>query len=231
MNKISKFAATAILALTGISIALPASAIPTLRVTQGANVQTISDNGAGDFVPAAGLIFFLGTVGTYNVNVSGYTKPILGTAEAPSIDILSAQFSTSATSSTVVIEFSETDFNTAAQAVNLPSSIGGTTSGTVRYQTFASLSNSLFAQDILISDSGIMAGTPSFSFDDYATIALQGDYSLTTVMTITHGNGTNVNTSFNATVEISEPALISLVSLSGLLFIAGYGARRRQRRR
>jgi len=59
---------------------------------------------------------------------------------------------------------------------------------------------------------------------------MQGDYSLTTIVTVTHG-ASSINSSFNATVEISEPALISLTTLSGLLFIAGFSAQRRQRRR
>ena len=233
MKTISKYAASVLVALTGLAVALPANALPTLRITQDSNVQTVADNGVGDFVPINGLVFYLGTVGTYDINVSAYTKPYIGTAQSPSIDILSAQFSTSNAASEVVIEFSETDFNNISQAISLPSSIGGTTNGTVRYQTYASASNSLFARDILLADSGTMSGSfgDSFAFDDYASIALNGDYSLTTVMTINHGNGTRINSSFNATVEIPEPALISLTTLSGLMFIAGLSARRRQRRR
>jgi hypothetical protein len=49
------------------------------------------------------------------------------------------------------------------------------------------------------------------------------------VITITHGASV-VNSSFNATVEIAEPGLISMITLSGLLFAAGIGTRRRQKR-
>jgi hypothetical protein len=108
--------------------------------------------------------------------------------------------------------------------------IGGTTNGTIRYQTFASLSNALFATDILISDSGVL-GPGAFSFTDFANIALAGTYSLTSVVTITHSVSVT-NSSFNATVEIGEPGLISMISmisLSGLLFAAGISARRRQK--
>jgi hypothetical protein len=127
------------------------------------------------------------------------------------------------------VAFSDTDFVTPGPSITLPSLIGGTTNGTIRYQTFASLSNAVFATDILISDSGVL-GPGAFAFTDFATIAMQGTYSLTTIVTVTHG-ASLVNSSFNATVEISEPALISLTTLSGLLFIAGFSAQRRQRRR
>ena len=167
-----------------------------------------------------------------NFHGLGFVNPLWVHGE-PGDFVLSAQFSTSSAASEIVIEFSDTNFNNTSQAITLPSSIGGTTSGSVRYQTYASASNSLFARDILLADSGTMMGAfgDSFSFDDYASFALNGDYSLTTVMTISHGNGTRINSSFNATVEISEPALISLTTLSGLMFIAGLSARRRQRRR
>ncbi|MFT7570834.1 MAG: hypothetical protein ACI9JL_001866 [Paracoccaceae bacterium] len=233
MKIISKYAAVALLTLTGVAVAVPANAIPALRITQGTNVVDVLDGGANEnpfFSSISGVVGYFGNVGNYAVNVTGYTKPFIGTAEHPSIDFLSAQFSSSSATSTVVVEFSETDFTTSGPSISLPSLIGGTTKGALQYQTYASLDNALFEKDILISDSGIL-GQGAFSFSDYATIALQGDYSLTTVVTVTHGGSSSiVNSSFNATVEISEPALISLTTLSGLLFIAGFGARRRQRR-
>ena len=81
----------------------------------------------------------------------------------------------------------------------------------------------------MISDSGVL-GPGAFSFSDFASIALSGTYSLTSVVTITH-SASVTNSSFNATVEIPEPGLISMISLSGLLFVAGFGAQRRQRKR
>lgn len=243
MNKFGNFAAAALLALSGLSFALPAEAVPSIRITQGTNVLVVEDGDANDraqlpppFGLDAGVVDFLGVVGNFAVDVTGYTKPFIGTSSNPSLDFLSAQFSSSVGGSSITVEFSDTDFTTGGPAVTLPSRIGGTTNGTLRYQTFASLDNDLFAQDILISDSGVLTG--AFSFEDMATIALQGDYSLTTVITVDHGpspvvegGGLGVvNSSFNATVEISEPALISLISLSGLMFIGGYANRRRQRR-
>ena len=46
MNLISKYAAAALLTLTGVAIAMPAKAIPTLRLTQNANVILVEDNDA-----------------------------------------------------------------------------------------------------------------------------------------------------------------------------------------
>jgi hypothetical protein len=230
MKILSKYAVAALATLAGVAVASSANALPTLRLTQGANVIVVEDNDANDVNSLAGAVAYAGPIGDYSLTSSiGLTKPILGTVTQPSIDLLSIQLSSSISSAVIEVAFTDTDFSTAGPTITLPSLIGGTTNGTVRYQTYASLTNTAFATDILISDSGVL-GSGAFAFTDYATIALQGLYSLTTIVTVTHGANL-VNSSFNATVEISEPALISLTTLSGLLFIAGFGARRRQRRR
>jgi hypothetical protein len=244
MKTIRKIAAATLVVLSGLSLALPAYAVPSLRITQGANVLVVEDGDINDraqlpppFGFDAGVVDYLGVVGNFGVDVTGYTKPFLGSSSKPSLDFLSAQFSSSVGGSTVSVEFSDTDFVTGGPAVTFPAKIGGTTNGTLQYQVFASLSNNLFAQDILIADSGALTG--AFSFEDAATIALNGSYSLTTIITVEHGPSPLVeggglglvNSSFNATVEISEPALISLTTLSGLMFIVGFANRRRQQRR
>lgn len=230
MKFLSKYAAAALLTLTGAAMAMPANAVPTLRLTQGVNVVTVEDGDANDANAAAGVVSYAGPIGDFLLTSSvGLTKPTLGSPTQPSIDLLSVQLSSAISTASIQVAFSDTDFITPGPTISLPSLIGGTTNGTIRYQTFASLTNDVFATDILISDSGVL-GPGAFAFTDLATIALQGTYSLTTIVSVTHG-ASLVNSSFNATVEISEPALISLTTLSGLMFIAGYGARRRQRRR
>jgi len=230
MNKISKFAAIGLLTLSGISLALPAHAIPSLRLTTGGASVTIEDGDANDERAEAGVVAYGQGIGDFFLTSSiGITKPVLGSPNAPSLDLLSVQVSASSSTSSIVVEFSDSDFFADGPTVSLPSLIGETANGTLRYQTFASLSNDEFAKDILISDSGVFQ-PGAFAFQDYATIALAGEYSLTAVITITHG-ASIVNSSFNATVEIAEPGLISMISLSGLLFAAGISTRRRQNRR
>ena len=223
----SKYAVAAMLTLTGAAISMPATAVPTLRLTQRANIVTVADNSLNDSSTLPRVVSFAGPVGNFPVTTStGLTKPILGSAAHPSIDVLSAQVSSPFSNAVIEIAFSDTDFSSPGPTITLPSLIGRATTESIRHQTFASLSNSLFSTDILISDSGVM-GPGGFLLSDYATIAIQRDYSLTTIVT----GASSINSSFNATVEISEPALISLTTLSGLLFIAGFSAQRRQRRR
>ena len=189
----------------------------------------VEDNGVGDVSNVLGSVAYSGNVDSYFVPfATRLTEPILGSNVSPSVDLASIQVGGGANNSSIVIEFSDTDFFASGPTIDLPSLIGGTTNGTIQYQTFGSLSNDLFETDILIFDSGF-PGPRAFSFTDFATIALAGTYSLTAVVTITH-DAAVTNSSFNATIEISEPVLIPLTTLSGLLFIAGFAARRRQRR-
>ena len=226
----SKYPVAAILTLTGATISMPANAVPTLRLTQRANIFTVADNSLNDSSTLPRVVSFAGPVGNFPVTTSTVlTKPTLGSAAHPSIDVLSAQVSSPFSNAVIEIAFSDTDFSSPGPTITLPSLIGRATTESIRHQTFASLSNSLFSTDILISDSGVM-GPGGFLLSDYATISMQRDYSLTTIVTVTHG-ASSINSSFNATVEISEPTLISLTTLSGLLFIAGFSAQRRQRRR
>ena len=75
MNLISKYAAAALLTLTGVAIAMPAKAIPTLRLTQNANVILVEDNDANDVNSLAGVVSFAGPVGDYLLTSSvGITK-------------------------------------------------------------------------------------------------------------------------------------------------------------
>jgi hypothetical protein len=176
MNKISKFAAFGLLTLSGISFALPAHAIPSLRLSTGGTVVTIEDGDANDERAEAGVVAYGQGIGDFFLTSSvGITKPVLGSPSAPSLDLLSVQVSASSSTSSIVVEFSDTDFHSNGPTVSLPSLIGGTANGTLRYQTFASLSNVEFEKDILISDSGVFQ-PGAFAFEDFATIALEGDY-------------------------------------------------------
>jgi len=226
MGNSRKLAVGALAALSGMLLALPANAIPTLRITEGANIVTVTDNGTGDINPFLGAVVFSGTVGNFIVNtVSGATKPILGSSTSPLLDLNSLNINGTA-GSQIILEFSENDFTTSGQTLDLPSLVGGTTVGTLRYQTFASLTNIEFARDILIADSGIMQG--GFLFNAVATAALSGSYSLTTVVTITHSAQFS-NSSFNAILEISEPAFAPPIVIGVLVLSANMASRRRKR--
>lgn len=229
MNSLSlvrKFAAPALAVAVAGLLTVSAHAAPMLRLTaDGAGPITISDNGLGDFDPSAGSVVHFGPLGVFTTNITtGITKPILGGPERPEMDLNSINVS-STSGGTIKIEFSETDFNNIGSFIALSSLVGGTGDGTMQYQTYASLTNTAFATDILIADSLVQSGL--VGFQDLSNIALNGDYSLTMVVTITHDSA-GQNSSFNALLEIPEPGL-SPALVIGALVVTARIARRRKR--
>ena len=214
--------------IAGACLALPAHAIPQLQISDGVNTVTVTDQGAGDLDGLAGAIVYAGAVGGFFINVTtGVTKPVLGTAEDPQLDLNSINVS-GPSGGVLTIRFTETDFLSPTGTTDIFSAIGGTTSGTLLYQTYASVTNDPFETGTLVSDSGILSGP--FVFSSLTNVAITGTYSLTTVATITHSGSTNQNSSFNAVVELPEPFLAPPLVLGSLLLSATMIARRRKRR-
>lgn len=226
MFDVRKTAIIAAIAMSGVFLTAAANAVPTLRLTQGANIVTVSDNGFGDINPLAGVVAFSGTVGDFLVNTTtGVTKPLLGNPSDPILDLNSINVN-GAVPGTIVLEFSETDFTNINSALDMVSIIGGTTAGTLQFETFGSLSNSLFATDIMIADSGALTG--GILFDEITNAALTGTFSLTTRVTITH-TGDFDNSSFNSVLEVPEPSVAAPFVLGAMLIGANLLARRRRR--
>jgi hypothetical protein len=216
-------------AATAVSLAFwaPAAlAVPQLQLSDGTTTVTVVDQGAGDLDGLSGAIVFSGQIGGYFINVTtGITKPVLGTAEEPSLDLNSINVSGPG-GGILTIRFTETDYVSNSGTADIFSAIGGVTAGTMQYQTFASTTNDPFQQDLLVSDSGFLSGP--FVFSALSTIAISGSYSLTTVATITHTGAGTQNSSFNAVVELPEPFLAPPLVLGTLLLSATLIVRRRR---
>ena len=218
-------------AASAATLALSASAalaIPQLQLSDGTSTVTVTDQGVGDLDGLAGAIVFSGQVGSYFINVTtGVTKPVLGSAEEPSLDLNSINVSGPG-GGVLTIRFTETDYLSNSGTADIFSAIGGVTSGTMQYQTFASTTNDPFQQDLLVSDSGYLNGP--FVFSALSTIAISGTYSLTAVATITHSGSGTQNSSFNAVVELPEPFLAPPLVLGSLLLGSTFIMRRRKQR-
>ena len=110
--------------------AVPAAyAVPVLSLSDGIHpTVTITDEGLGDLASDPGAILFYGSLGNFGINITaGTTKPAIGSADEPILDISSLNIA-SFGAGTLTITFSETGFT--GQVPAFTGSVGGTTTGT-----------------------------------------------------------------------------------------------------
>jgi hypothetical protein len=179
---------------------LQAGATAQLRLDDGmGNVVTVLDNGAGDTNGATGAITYIGPVGpNWTINVtSGLTKPALGSAAQPQMDISTSNV-TSQGAGMLTIEFTDTDFSGVGAAV---ATIGGTTPGVVNYNTYTDSGNRPFFTTTLVTQDGPL-GPGAISDTKNGTIPGPAPYSLTLKTVITHNAAFQV-TGFDANLGVT----------------------------
>jgi len=217
--KLSKIIVASLVVLSCGCLVQSVNAIPTLTLSDGiaADTKTIVDNGVGDSNPAAGIVTFIGSLGVFNINTtSGFTKPAVGSAAAPEIDISS--FNNATAAGTLTITFSEDGFT------GFPGTVVADFGGT---QMNGNITNTVLQNGMLVTTIGPLS---AHGFSGSATGNLTGGvpYSLTqsVVMNFTGAS----NKSFDAHVGVAVPdggMTVTLLGL-GLAGLAGVG-RLRQR--
>lgn len=230
-----------------------ATAVPSLRISSGGTTVILTDedleNALGwqaappvgstlltDAAPGfLGFVSVTTTVGSFAITTTtGATYPSIGSITSPEMDVLNLSVSSSGAGGTLTVEFSEDGFGP-TQGTGGRMAIGGTlgTGASANYDAYADGSNVLFAQTDHFGNLsfGPNTGSSPISFSGDVSGSAPGvsspSYSLTQVVTITHGAGL-VSSSFDAALDVPDGG--TTVSLLGLTLL-GLGAGRRALRK
>lgn len=212
----------------------PARATMQLMLSDTTDSQsvTITDNGVGDLNPLLGVVTFSGTVGEFAINVTtGESKPILGSATQPMMDINSLDTKLiGSAADTLTIKLTDQNFGPTSGATTLLESIGGTFNQSIQsvsYQAFQDPGNALFG----MTNAGTLLSFSSSPFKGtgFLTYGAASNYSLTQVVTIAAGAGVGT-ASFDAALDPTpEPATVTMAFIG--LPLMGFMAYRSRRRR
>ena len=203
-----------------------ANAVPMLRLTTSTGATaTVIDGGANDSSSLDGLVLFNGPLGNWTINVTtGLSKPALGSDLVPILDLVSFNMTSSGPAGTIWLEFTETGFASQPNSAHVGTAIGGTTTGNVTFRTFFDAANLAFGQGTELTSASY--NDSAFSGTGWNSLESSDPYSLTLLVGITHDGRPWQMTSFDANIQVPEPASLLLVG-TGLLAMALFLGRRR----
>ena len=239
MKRNTKRLAVATAALAGaLGASAPANAVFVAAVCQdlacASSPIIVTDNQAGDTVPGSGVISFSVAAFGYSLVVNtSQSKPMIGSASAPQLDLTFTATTPGASASNIFLYASDTDFVFNTNPAFLLS-LGGTNSGgsgSVNGRAWGGTTNSAlqFSGANLLGASGALSGT-SFSTSvagGFAPVA--NPYSLTIGVAITRTTAGTTTGDLNLAVSaVPEPSTWALM-LMGPALIGLVAVRRRKR--
>jgi hypothetical protein len=196
-----KFLVAAVVTIGLVTVVRSSYAIPTLFLSDGdGDTVAIAETSPFNVNSNPGAVTWVGSLGVWNLNVS--TGISSGTGTSPSFDLSSVNASISGAALnvpyTLYVWFG--DINLGPTSGSFVAGIGGTTTGSVQYNTYADpFANSLFGTSLGLTSSpslsGVFANSTS-SPDENLPFA----YSLSQEVIITQ-TGVGI-TSFDATLGV-----------------------------
>jgi hypothetical protein len=226
--KQSKLAVTLMLGL--MIFAAQAYGVPTLSFKVDGGATTFcADNAACDLDSTAGVVAVVAPLpGGFTVNVTtGATKPTLGTAGQPHMDLNSINIQSTGGTHDLTLGFSEVGFTKAPTGLTglLGGALTAPAGSTVTAEAYYHTGNTLFGLGALAFSMGPF-GPGAFSGTASGAGPASGPYSLTQYLKL-HTTGP---ANFSANFDLSTPEPASVALLAGILLVTGFSLRRRIRR-
>ena len=208
------------LALAMVSLS---HATPVLRISDGTNTVTITDNG---FDNVSGRFDGNGTLGIVSQTITnfpgwsvaiaqGITKPVYGSVTAPILQLTwTATRTAGAGTGTLTMQFSETSFDQGASALILTELSGslGTSTNSIQVRTYHNPDNQNFGTAFLLTDN-LFTGTNNFSTNRQNMVALAfPSFALNVVVDLTQAGGQT--TSGTARLSVSTVRVKSITRVN-----------------
>ncbi len=201
-DKTMKHGISTLLSALLVIVSLPTFGAVQLRVSDGTPGGTlvVTDQDPNDTNPLIGVVAYFGAVGAnWLTSLStGASKPTLGSAAAPHLDLNTFDVS-SVAGGILTVELTDTDFTGTGPAMT---SLGGVTDGSVIYSTYTDSGNAGFGKTALVASIG---PTPSgaFSGDVPGTVTASIPYSITVEVVVSHP--VPGKTGLDAEFEVTPP--------------------------
>lgn len=223
---------SAALALAATSVT---QAVPTLRIQSGATIITVQDNGVGDTDLQPGAISYTAPAGTFaNWSVvfsGGITKPAIGSATAPELDLNWNIVRTAGSGSgTITAMFSENGFNLATAKPFITSSggtLGTSAANSATVNTFYAGNDTVLATTSPLT-SHVFNGPGAFAANDNGNAPADPTVAFTIVLSLTQGAG-QITSGDIQLYSVNAPEGGSMVTFLGtaLLALGAFATRRK----
>lgn len=205
--------------LVFVACSVRAQAAATISIYDGTNpLISVTDNGSGDLFGGTGEIIVSTNVGVWSLDINvGTTKPVLGSATSPKMDLQIQASSTAA--GFLWVTFSDSSFGPASGTLSAAFS-GHILDGAAvnqNYSVYGDPANVVGAETVLIASTGTTA-LPSLAAGS-GPLTLGAPFSLTQVEYIDGSAGaTSISMDSSFTV-VPEPGTLALGAL-GLAALA-----------
>jgi hypothetical protein len=208
-----------------VAAATSSYAVPTLFLSDGVNTEMVAENSPLNQSTVPGTVVWSGSLGVWSLNVS--TGISQGTGTSPnfdlnSVDAIIPSVGPGISSGPYTLQVWFGDVNLGPTSGSFLATIGGTTAGSVTYNTFADGGDTLFAQTLGLTSQSFN-GTPFSGSQSSGDEFLPFPYSLSQEVIITQTGGA---TSFDATLVVGavpEGGMTLVLLGSSLIALWAFG--------